>query len=166
MLTAFAFGKSEVEFEMVREVAEDLNLTATMPNARSFTIAATTHSNELAPKPIHPPAAPGLQQAEPAPNPRSVANPVTSSATPKIVTSRKFFDELSALLTEAMGPMASVVLRDRVIKLGESLDQFPESKLGTLIDAVSHEILDASMKQDFQRLAKERLNGTNRLERH
>jgi general secretion pathway protein A len=166
MLTAFAFGKSQVEFEMVREVAEDLNLTATMLNTRSFKIAATTHSNGLAPKPIHPPAAASLQQSEPAPDPRSVANPITSSATPKIVTSGKFLDELSALLIEAMGPMASVVLHDRVISLGESLDQFPESKLCTLIDAVSHEILDASMKQEFQRLAKERLDGINRLGQH
>ncbi len=56
-----------------------------------------------------------------------------------------------------MGPMASIVLKDRVASLGESLDRFPEEKLKGLIELVSDEILDPSMRQDFQKLVQERL---------
>jgi hypothetical protein len=44
-----------------------------------------------------------------------------------------------------------------VSKLGESLDKFPKTKLPALIEAVSNEILDESMKQTFQRLVQERV---------
>jgi choline kinase len=56
-----------------------------------------------------------------------------------------------------MGPMASIVLKDRAAGLGESLDRFPEDKLKALIELVSDEILDPSMRQDFQQLVQERV---------
>lgn len=166
MLTAFALGKSDVEVEMVREVAEDLNLTATTPNARSTKITTITNSNGASSKLSHAATAPNLKHPQPAPTARSVANPAISSATQRVALPPHLLNELTALLVDAMGPMGSVVLRDRVISLGESLEEFPKSKVGNLIDAVSREILDLSMKQDFQRLAQERLDAISRPEQH
>jgi hypothetical protein len=80
-----------------------------------------------------------------------------SAGTRSGVVPRIVFDELSLILVEAMGPMASIVLKDRAASLGESLDRFPEDKLKALIQVVSDEILDPSMRQDFQQLVQERV---------
>ena len=166
MLTAFALGKSEVDVEMVGEVAEDLNLIATTPNPRSAKITTTTNSNGAPSQLSHAASAPNLKHSRPAPTTPWVANPAISSATHRVALPRHLLNELTALLVDAMGPMGSVVLRDRVISLGESLEEFPKSKIDKLIDAVSREILDLSMKQDFQRLAQERLDAISRPEQH
>jgi hypothetical protein len=156
MLTAFALGKPAVEFEMVREVAEDLNLTARTLNAHSTKINTVNDLGGSLPKLSHPTSVSSLKPSQPALTVRSVLNPIDSS-TYGIVLPPRLLNDLTALLIDAMGPMGSVVLRDRLITLGESPDVFPNSKVGTLIDEVSHEILDQSMKQNFQRLAKARI---------
>jgi general secretion pathway protein A len=185
MLTAFALEKLEVDGEMVREVAKDLNLAETTLNARfNFSVnspnspsAALTESalkatsvqervttrslNGSSVKATSTPA-PSAPHFEATTNPGSMVNTDVCSGNRNIVIPRKFMDELSELLMEAMGPMASVVLRDRVRSLGESLDRFPNTRVGTLIDAVSHEILDPSMKRTFQRLAQERVVALSR----
>jgi general secretion pathway protein A len=156
MLTAFALGKPEVEFEMVREVAEDLNLTATTLNAHSTKINTVNNLGGSLPKLSHPTPVSSLKPSQPAPTVRSVLNAIGSS-TYGIALSPRLLNDLTTLLVDAMGPMGSVVLRDRLIRLGESPDVLPNSKVGRLIDEVSHEILDQSMKQNFQRLAKARI---------
>jgi general secretion pathway protein A len=156
MLTAFALGKPEVEFEMVREVAEDLNLTATTLNAHSTKINTVNNLGGSLPKLSYPTPVSSLKPSQPAPTVRSVLNAIGSS-TYGIALSPRLLNDLTALLVDAMGPMGSVVLRDRLIRLGESPDVLPNSKVGRLIDEVSHEILDQSMKQNFQRLAKARI---------
>ena len=66
-----------------------------------------------------------------------------------------FFQFLVGELTEAMGPMARFVVIDRMMSLGESRDRFPVAKLKRLLDSLSSEILDQSMQQKFQKsLAK------------
>lgn len=157
MLTAFALGKPEVEFEMVREVAEDLNLTATTLNAHSTKINTVDNLGGSLPKLSHPTSVSRLKPSQPVPTVRSVVNPINASSTYGIALPPRLLNDLTALLVDAMGPMGSVVLRDRLIRLGESPDVLPNSKVGTLIDEVSHEILDQSMKQNFQRLAKARI---------
>jgi hypothetical protein len=49
-----------------------------------------------------------------------------------------------------MGPMAHLVLRDQISALGESRDTFRQIKLGHLIDLVSREILNETMRSRFQ----------------
>jgi hypothetical protein len=60
------------------------------------------------------------------------------------------WNRLSAILTEAMGPMAPLVLRDQIETLGETQDHFPDAKLDELIGAVSHEITDARLRNRFE----------------
>jgi uncharacterized phage infection (PIP) family protein YhgE len=65
-----------------------------------------------------------------------------------------FFDNLTRELTEVLGPMASVVVRDRVAALGESMEKFPKARVSELLETVGQEILDDSLKASFrERLA-------------
>src|ERR687897_376797 len=58
--------------------------------------------------------------------------------------------QVIVLLTEIMGPMASLVVRDQIEALGETQDRFPESKLDELIGYVGREISDAKLRQKFE----------------
>jgi hypothetical protein len=62
-----------------------------------------------------------------------------------------FLDALAAALTDAMGPMAKIVIRDRIKTLGEFSERFPHAKVDMLLESVSSEILDEGMRGQFQR---------------
>jgi hypothetical protein len=75
-----------------------------------------------------------------------------STTAPNIGTvSQTVLTAIAEALTEAMGPMALFVLRDSINSLGESESNFPKAKLTTLVRAVSHEIVDDTMRGDFQK---------------
>jgi Domain of unknown function (DUF4388) len=59
-------------------------------------------------------------------------------------------DRLSAVLTEVIGPMAPLVIRDQVEALGASTDSLPESKLDDLIGLIGQEISDAKQRHKFE----------------
>jgi general secretion pathway protein A len=61
-----------------------------------------------------------------------------------------FFDKMVASLTEAMGPMACLVIKEKAFRLGESLERFPIVKLPDLIKAIKSEILSDSMRVAFE----------------
>ncbi|MGH7768804.1 MAG: ExeA family protein [Candidatus Binatia bacterium] len=72
-----------------------------------------------------------------------------------------FLDSLIALLTEAMGPMAPFVVRDRVSALGEELENFPKSRLVELVESASGEILEQSLKIRFQQMMSKEIETMN-----
>jgi hypothetical protein len=57
---------------------------------------------------------------------------------------------LTIILTEVMGPMAPLVLRDQIEALGELPESFPESKLDELIMLIGSEISDGKVKTKFE----------------
>ena len=59
-------------------------------------------------------------------------------------------NHVTSVLTEVMGPMAPLVLRDQIDALGESPDKFPESKLDDLIMLIGREISDGKLKNKFE----------------
>jgi len=61
-----------------------------------------------------------------------------------------FFEHMTRAATEAMGPMADRVIRDRISALGESCNAFPEIRLSELIELVGREILNETMRARFQ----------------
>jgi hypothetical protein len=63
-------------------------------------------------------------------------------------------DRLSDILTEVMGPMAPVVLRDQIESLGELPHTVPDSKLDDLVAAVSREITDSNVRRRFVESAR------------
>jgi hypothetical protein len=57
---------------------------------------------------------------------------------------------VAGILTEVIGPMAPLVLKDQIEALGESPDGFPEAKLNDLITLISREISDGKLKNKFE----------------
>jgi type II secretory pathway predicted ATPase ExeA len=73
-----------------------------------------------------------------------------------------YIDYMINVLTDAMGPMASVILREQIAAMGESIDQFPRLRLADLIEETTREILSSSAKANCKRLM---LEGLRRIER-
>lgn len=75
------------------------------------------------------------------------------------------FVRMNFALTEAMGPMASLVIRDQVSALGESLVAFPKSRLAELVELASKEILEESLRMRFQQTMFEEIPMINSRKR-
>jgi type II secretory pathway predicted ATPase ExeA len=153
LMTAYGLRKTYIDDSLIRQVAEDLQIGGTVFSgeivSRNTSKAISPMANEL---PIEP-----EEDSKPTSQQPPVVKVAESSGTRSGVVPRIVFDELSVILVDAMGPMASIVLKDRAASLGESLGRFPEDKLKALIELVSDEILDPSMRQDFQKLVQERV---------
>jgi hypothetical protein len=59
-------------------------------------------------------------------------------------------DRLSVILTDIIGPMAPLVLRDQVEALGATSDSLPETKLDDLIGLIGKEISDTKQRNKFE----------------
>jgi len=81
----------------------------------------------------------------------SVAETEGSALTerPAEFMSDDFFNLMLSNLTDALGPIAPIVLRDRIAELGETEDAFPKKRLGELLELVSQEISDNALKKRF-----------------
>lgn len=78
-------------------------------------------------------------------------------ATQEII-SPEFFKQLTVELTQIVGPMASMIIRDHVKALGETAESFPKARVMELLETISTEILDEKVKTGFRdRLAQ--ING-------
>jgi general secretion pathway protein A len=158
LLTAYALGQKQIDAPIVREVAEDLQLVATADSvavSRPDAITGNPYSfqdlngtSEFRPEP---PSTSAVEQEAKAGPVREEMNSFSTTA-PNIGTvPQTVLTAITQALTEAMGPMALFVLRDAINSLGESENNFPKAKLTTLVRAVSHEIVDDTMRSDFQR---------------
>src|SRR4030095_5736692 len=58
--------------------------------------------------------------------------PVPKSIPSTAFVPSSFLNALAAALTDAMGPMAKIVLRDQIKALGESPERFPHAKVDML----------------------------------
>jgi general secretion pathway protein A len=63
-----------------------------------------------------------------------------------------FLEEMIGTLTQAMGPMASMVVWDQIAALGETFDAFPKARLAELIEAAGREILEEPLRMRFQQV--------------
>ena len=66
------------------------------------------------------------------------------------LTPPEFLDSMIARLTEFIGPIASVIVSQKIDALGATVDAFPQSRIEDLIDAVAQEILDPKSKVSFR----------------
>ena len=153
LMTAYRLRKTYIDDSLIRQVAEDLQIGESVFSGESVSRSTIKTTAPMAKE------APSQPEDDSKPNPQQtpVVKVAQSAGARSGVVPRIVFDELSVILIEAMGPMASIVLKDRAASLGESLDRFPENKLKALIELVSDEILDASMRQDFEQLVHERV---------
>jgi myosin heavy subunit len=70
--------------------------------------------------------------------------------TAREIVSTDLFRRITAELTQIMGPMASIIIRDQVKALGESMDKFPKTRLPELLEILSKEISDENLRVDFR----------------
>jgi seryl-tRNA synthetase len=91
------------------------------------------------------------------PFPATAVTPIATEAAPETV-SQDAFNRLIAEfgeLTNVMGSIASLIVRDHVRALGESMEEFPQTRVTKLLDSLSKEISDDELKADFcERFAK------------
>lgn len=76
-----------------------------------------------------------------------VTTPV--SAIKERTVASQFFDFMARAATEGIGPMAKLIVDDQIADLGESRDSFPQRKLAELIERVSREIFNDTMRARF-----------------
>ena len=83
----------------------------------------------------------------------AVASNATDTA--REIVSPDFFHRMTGELTQVVGPMASMIVRDHVVALGESMEKFPKTRLTELVKVLSEEIGDEKLKSGFRdRLAE------------
>jgi hypothetical protein len=152
LLTSYAMERKQVDESIIREVAQDLSLStrtigggdvsrnAEMPTANGATprTLATVAGGHVSPM------SPRIKQ--------NMHDTTAGSgvAIKETYVSAGLFDTLRIELIEAMGPMACIVIEERVRKLGYTMRGFPEQNWGSLIESVSEEILEPSMRKRFQ----------------
>jgi len=158
MLTSYAVGKNEIDTSIIREVAEDLRLT------RGFGLSALKRPESIASyKEV-----PGLNgktrenevarsKIVQASSGVTVINNSKSSPPPNGSVAADFIKTATEALTEAMGPMARIVLNERIHMLDPTADGVSREKLWILIDSVSHEICDESIRNEFRQIMSERI---------
>jgi type II secretory pathway predicted ATPase ExeA len=157
LLTGYALAKKEIDSGIIQEVAEELNLTVNA-EARFRPIRQVVYKgngNGLQPgftgsaeaRSVIARLEPKLANVKPIPK----SNPATA------FVPARFLDAIAAALTDAMGPMAKIVLRDQIKTLGESSERLPHAKIELLLESVSHEILDEGMRRRFRQLMLEEI---------
>jgi type II secretory pathway predicted ATPase ExeA len=153
LLTGYALGKKEIDTEIIREVAEDLNITTNV-EARLRPIRQLVHSpNNNSNGSVRAfstgsvEASSGTTRLEPKP---TTVKPIPKNIASVVSVPGSFLDALARSLTDAMGPMAKIVLRDQIKTLGESSERFPQAKVDMLLESVSREILDEGMRGRFR----------------
>jgi general secretion pathway protein A len=67
------------------------------------------------------------------------------------------FDRMISALTVAMGPMAALVVRERIGGMGESLEAFPRWRFRELVELTSLEILSERLKVRYYALMSEEI---------
>lgn len=67
------------------------------------------------------------------------------------VLNEVFFDRLTLIFTEVMGPIGPVIIDDEISLLGEERAAFPRDKAAELVERISLEIVDGAKRAQFQK---------------
>jgi hypothetical protein len=60
-----------------------------------------------------------------------------------------FFSAVETELARIMGPIAPIIVEDKIAEFGESRDSFPKDKAEPLVQAISEEIADSAERDSF-----------------
>jgi len=190
LLTAYALRKASVEASMIAEVARDLQLIVSQRNVVTGGEAVVIKPKETSSRErkdggfqfieqqaksmvkqlfakVTPSSGPTISDDPKSTNkalhdPKQPESRVSTAAQSGSDTvSSAVFVRMNFALTEAMGPMASMVIRDQVSALGGSLVAFPKSRLAELVELVSQEILEESLKIRFKQTMFEEISTIN-----
>jgi hypothetical protein len=75
------------------------------------------------------------------------------------ITDESFFEQLSVLYTEIMGPIGPIIIEDEIRLLGEDRNAFPQEKTAELVERISLEIADNKKRAEFQKRMVSHLRG-------
>jgi hypothetical protein len=67
------------------------------------------------------------------------------------IMDESFFDILTDLFTDVMGPLGPVIIDDEIRLLGETRSAFPSDKAAELVERISLEISDSDKRANFQK---------------
>jgi type II secretory pathway predicted ATPase ExeA len=148
MINAYALDHTQVGPLLIQEAADDLGLSVTPTRApamrRDSAIRIEPHAPArtelIKPQAVH------LVKG----NHGTIVADHSNGTSLTNVVAEKFFLSLRDALTDAMGPMAQIVLSEHVRLLGAAVDRFPREKVGSLIESVSREIFDESVREGFR----------------
>ncbi len=73
---------------------------------------------------------------------------------PREIVDRRYLQSLRGRLADVMGPMAEVLIRDEIAKMGEESDRFPRDRTTELIERLASKIFVESKKETFLRTVK------------
>jgi capsular exopolysaccharide synthesis family protein len=76
-------------------------------------------------------------------------------------TPPELLDSIIVRLTEFIGPIASVIVSQKINALGGTVEAFPQRRIEDLIEAVAQEILDTKSKISFRQQCSEWIRGAN-----
>jgi hypothetical protein len=62
-----------------------------------------------------------------------------------------FFEQLSTLFTDVMGPLGPMIIEDEIKLMGEEKETFPQNKAAELVERISLEISDSAKRANFQK---------------
>jgi type II secretory pathway predicted ATPase ExeA len=109
------------------------------------------HAGRSFPKPVSSPKAAAEEPQRPdgrRPGPLENFTGRIAESRAETVPSRSL-DLMMSALTEAMGPMAPLIVREQIDAMGESFEAFPKQRLGQLVEVTSHEILSEGLKNRY-----------------
>jgi general secretion pathway protein A len=156
LLTTYAVGKHEVDVAIVREVAEDLNLVSGFGVYARRILVNGSNGAPAIHNEIKQPAASALVASQPVSR-TVLANDFESNAPSKGFVPAKLLQTVAEALTDAMGPMARIVIREQIHRLNATADSLPREKLWNLIETVSGEICDELMRSEFRQKMAEQI---------
>ena len=87
---------------------------------------------------------------EKTPSTESQTTPSNVPDNARELVSPDLFQRMTGELTKVMGPMASMIVRDHVVALGESMERFPKTRLTELVKGLSEEIGDEKLRVGFR----------------
>jgi len=71
----------------------------------------------------------------------------------KRILNSNFLDVLEAKFKEVMGPIASFLMEEIILELGEKKEAFPAEKAATLVERMSAQIINEEQRVEFQQMA-------------
>jgi len=172
LLVAYASNKRVVSLSIIEEAAQDLQLEPDPQVARLEVVkpgAAKQQqsASESAPGPGKEKVTEVIGTEVLRENRAGLRNPSNGGASVQPepawimprqdVVSGPFLDVMSRALVEAMGPMAPLILREKISVLGESPGAFPMSRLGELVELAGREIWHEKLKVEFRQLMFDRI---------
>ncbi len=62
-----------------------------------------------------------------------------------------FFEQLTSMFIDVMGPLGSMIIEDEIRLIGEEKGTFPQNKAAELVERISLEIRDSAKRTQFQK---------------